>query len=129
MRKHAEIPNVAAVPGWTRRAARFLALKALEKRSRERPTMDEALVNLLEKSSVDDGELAPDRYVTALEHCRARLSAQARELLTLRYVHDLSGEAIAAKLGRPLNTIYVSITRLHRTLGDCIRARLRGDDV
>ena len=129
MRKHAEIPNADAVPGWTRRAARFLALKALEKRARERPTMDETLVDLLEKTWVDDGEPAPDPYVAALVRCRDRLPEHARELLTLRYVHDLSGEQIAAKLGRPLNTIYVTITRLHRTLGECIRARLRGGDV
>lgn len=129
MRKHAEIPNVEAVPGWTRRAARFLALKALEKRAREKPTMDEALVDLLEKTWVDEGEPAPDPYVAALVRCRERLSEHARELLTLRYVHDLSGEQIAEKLGRPLNTIYVTITRLHRALGDCIRARLRGEDV
>jgi RNA polymerase sigma-70 factor (ECF subfamily) len=128
MRKHAQIPNVEAVPGWTRRAARFLALKALEKRAREKPTMDETLVDLLEQTWVDEGAPAPDPYVAALVRCRERLSEHARELLTLRYVHDLSGEQIAAKLGRPLNTIYVTITRLHRSLGECIRARMRGDD-
>lgn len=126
MRKHAEIPNADAVPGWTRRAARFLALKALEKRARERPTMDETLVDLLEKTWVDDGEPTPDPYVVALVACRDRLPEHARELLTLRYVHDLPGEQIAARLGRPLNTIYVTITRLHRTLRECIQARLRG---
>lgn len=126
MRKHAEIPNVAAVPGWTRRAGRFLALKALEKRARERPVMDEELIGLLERTWVDDGEPAADPYLTALAECRERLTAQARELLTLRYVQDLPGEQIALRLGRPLNTVYVTMSRLHRTLAECIRARLRG---
>jgi RNA polymerase sigma factor (sigma-70 family) len=125
MRKHAEIPNPEALPGWTRRAARFLALKALERRARERPAMDEELIDALERTWVEDGEPEADPYLEALAACRERLSPHARELLTLRYVQDHSGQEIAERLGRPLNTVYVGIARLHRTLSDCIRARLR----
>lgn len=129
LRKHAEIPNAEAVPGWTRRAARFLALKALEKRARERPTMDETLIDLLERTFVEEVPASADPYLAALTHCRARLPEHARELLTLRYVHDLSGEQLAARLGRPLNTVWVTLTRLHRLLRECIQAQLRrGDD-
>lgn len=128
MRKHAEIPNAEALPGWARRAARFLALKALEKRARERPTMDEELVDLLERTWSDEGDPAPDPYLAALTACRDRLPDHARELLALRYEQGIPGEQIAARLGRPLNTVYVTISRLHRTLEACIRARLKGGD-
>lgn len=127
MRKHAEIPNAAALPGWSRRAVRFLALKALEKRARERPVMDEELIALLERAVEDEGEVAVDPYLSALGACREKLSPTARELLALRYEHGIPGEQIAERLGRPLNTVYVTISRLHRTLADCIRARLRGE--
>lgn len=125
MRKHAEIPNVAALPGWSRRAVRFLALKALEKRARERPVMDEELIALIERAVEDDGEPAVDPYLSALGACREKLSAPARELLALRYEQGIPGEQIAERLGRPLNTVYVTISRLHRTLAECIRARVR----
>lgn len=134
MRKHAEIPNAAAVPGWARRAARFLALKALEKRARERPVMDEELITLLEQTWTGDGEEpAVDPYLTALTACRDQLPAHARELLALRYEHGIPGEQIAERLGRPLNTVYVTLSRLHRTLEVCVRSRLsrralEGDD-
>lgn len=124
MRKHAEIPNAAALPGWCRRAVRFLALKALEKRARERPVMDEELIALIERAVEEDGE-AVDPYLSALGACREKLSAPARELLALRYEKGIPGEQIAERLGRPLNTVYVTISRLHRTLADCIRARVR----
>lgn len=126
MRKHAEIPNTAALPGWSRRAVRFLALKALEKRARERPVMDEELIALIERAVEDDGEPAVDPYLSALAACREKLSEPARELLTLRYEQGIPGEQIAERLGRPLNTVYVTISRLHRTLADCIRVRVRG---
>ena len=126
MRKHAEIPNAAALPGWSRRAVRFLALKALEKRARERPVMDEELIALIERAVDEDGEPAADPYLSALGACREKLSAPARELLALRYEQGIPGEQIAERLGRPLNTVYVTISRLHRTLADCIRTRVRG---
>lgn len=126
MRKHAEIPNAAALPGWCRRAVRFLALKALEKRARERPVMEEELITLIERTVMEDGEPAVDPYLSALGACREKLSAPARELLALRYDQGISGEQIAERLSRPLNTVYVTISRLHRTLADCIRARVRG---
>jgi RNA polymerase sigma-70 factor (ECF subfamily) len=129
MRKHAEIPNTEALPSWARRAARFLALKALEKRARERPTMDEELVALIDGSWEDAGTgPAPDPYLAALGACRERLPPHARELIALRYEQGVPGEEIAARLGRPLNTVYVTISRLHRTLEACIRARLKGGD-
>ena len=125
MRKHAEIPNADAVPGWARRASRFLALKALEKRARERPTMDEELIALLEQTWTADGqEPAVDPYLSALTACRDQLPAHARELLALRYEHGIPGEQIAERLSRPLNTVYVTLSRLHRTLESCIRSRL-----
>ncbi len=125
MRKHAEIPNADALPGWTRRASRFLALKALEKRARERPTMDDELIALLEQTWITDtDEQEADSYLAALTACRDQLPAHARELLTLRYEHGVPGEQIAERLSRPLNTVYVTLSRLHRTLEACIRSRL-----
>lgn len=124
MRKHAEIPNADALPGWTRRASRFLALKALEKRARERPTMDDELITLLEQTWTAEEEPAADPYLAALTACRDQLPAHARELLALRYEHGIPGEQIAERLSRPLNTVYVTLSRLHRTLEACIRSRL-----
>ena len=124
MRKHSEIPNADALPGWTRRASRFLALKALEKRARERPTMDDELITLLEQTWTAEEETAADPYLAALTACRDQLPAHARELLALRYEHGIPGEQIAERLSRPLNTVYVTLSRLHRTLEACIRSRL-----
>lgn len=129
MRKHGDIPNPDAVPGWTRRAIRFLALKRLQRQARERPVMDEELVGLLEREWIELGLDEPgDRYRTALARCRERLPEKSREVLALRYDADLGCHEIAERLARPLNTVYVMLTRLHRALEECIRSRLRSAD-
>ncbi len=129
MRKHASIPNQDAVSGWTRRATRFLALKRLQRMSRERPVMDEELVGLLERDFSELGfDTVGDQYLAALGRCRERLPAKSREILELRYEADLDCQQIADRLKRPLNTVYVMLTRLHRSLEECIRSRLRSSD-
>jgi RNA polymerase sigma-70 factor (ECF subfamily) len=129
MRKHGDIPNQQAVPGWTRRATRFLALKRLQKQTRERPVMDDDLVELIDREWADMGlETGDQRYVTALARCREQLPAKSLEMLRLRYDADLSCQEIAERLSRPLNTVYVTITRLHRALEKCIRLRVKAGD-
>ncbi|MBA3939504.1 MAG: sigma-70 family RNA polymerase sigma factor [Planctomycetes bacterium] len=129
MRKHADIPDLAALAGWTRRAARFLALKALEKRARERPVMDSELLDLLDGTWEDGGhDHAGAPYLEALRQCCAALPPHAQELIALKYTQGISGQEIATRLGRPLNTVYVTLTRLHRGLEACVRARLRRSD-
>jgi len=128
MRKHADIPNREALSGWSRRALRFLALKAIEKRSRERVAMDAELVELIDATCAETSPSQTDGYLEALASCRDRLPERSRRLLAMRYEEEISGQEMADRLGRPLNTVYVTLTRLHRTLEDCIRARLRRSD-
>ena len=128
MRKHAEIPDAQALAGWSRRALRFLALKALEKRSRERPAMDAELVDLIDATCAESQPARADRYLDALVHCRDRLPERSRRLLAMRYEEEISGQEIADRLGRPINTVYVTLTRLHRALEECVRAQLRISD-
>ena len=49
-------------------------------------------------------------------------------LLAMRYEEEISGQEIADRLGRPINTVYVTLTRLHRALEECVRAQLRTSD-
>lgn len=128
MRKHAEIPDRQALSGWSRRALRFLALKAVEKRSRERPAMDAELVDLIDATCNEQAPSRTEGYLEALAQCLARLPERSRRLLAMRYEEEISGQEMAERLSRPINTIYVTLTRLHRTLEECIRSHVRRAD-
>ena len=53
-----------------------------------------------------------------------RLPARTREVLTLRYEQDLSGEGIATRLGSTVDAVHQTLSRARIALGDCIRQRL-----
>lgn len=124
LRKHDDIPDEAAFEGWIRRVCRFEALKHLERHRRERSMESEQLATLAEgEITTAVAEVADDR-LGALRGCLERLPPASRELVRLRYVEECPGEEIASRLGKPINTIYVTLCRLHKSLADCVRTRL-----
>ena len=66
-----------------------------------------------------------ERPQEALLHCLERLTANNRDLLRLRYFERRSCPDVAALMGRKLETIYQALARVHKSLGDCMRARLQ----
>lgn len=79
----------------------------------------DAVVSRAEESS---DEL--ERRQEALAVCLAQLRSRDRELIQLRYTPGVTGDDIAAQLGRPANSVYQSIGRIRRSLADCIQRRL-----
>lgn len=71
----------------------------------------------------------PDRAQTdglqeALGHCIKQITEHNRHLLRLRYFEQRSCADVAAIMGRRIETVYQALSRLHRTLGECVRGRL-----
>lgn len=124
LRKHDEVPDEAAFEGWIRRICRFEALKHLERHRRERPAGTERLAELAERELTDAAQELGDARLDALRTCLEGLTAGARELVRLRYGEGHPGEEIARLLGRPINTVYVTLCRLHKSLAACVRQRL-----
>jgi RNA polymerase sigma factor (sigma-70 family) len=113
---------------WIRVTARNLSLAELRRVSRRPATLSEEAFALLEPAweAAADEEHSQGARLEALRACSAGLSATARQLLDLRFREGLDGAAIAARLGRPLNTVYVGLSRTYRRLADCIGRRLAG---
>lgn len=60
----------------------------------------------------------------ALSECLRRLPARTREILTLRYDSELSGETIALRTGTTVAAVHQTLSRGRTSLADCIRLRL-----
>jgi RNA polymerase sigma factor (sigma-70 family) len=109
-------------PAWVRGVARLEAFAALRRRRKAPTLLDPVLLDMLESAwSANDAAEPAD---PALGHCLGRLSSSARRLIELRYAEGLSGKAVAERLNRSPNTVYVALSRAYRCLAECVRRRL-----
>jgi RNA polymerase sigma-70 factor, ECF subfamily len=122
VRKRDQIRDGRHFLAWMRLTARHIALK-LMRRNRHYLLLDESLLDQMEEIWAEH-DLSPDAdLLEALKDCVERLSPHARELVKLRYQDGISGPRLAEVVDRQLNTVYVALSRIHRTLGDCIKKR------
>jgi len=82
----------------------------------------EAIQTILEAYDRTEQPEAPRR--AALRECMERLPARTREVLTLRYQDEISGEGIATRLGSTVDAVHQTLSRARTALADCIRQRL-----
>lgn len=126
--KQGVIQNEKHLLGWLRITARHESLKALRKRSTREPLLDSHLLDLLDSHWDQLDQTQSPEKILALRHCLDRLTANARHIVSLRYIDGLSGLKLAQTLGRKLNTVYVALARIHRTLASCIDQQLRSSE-
>lgn len=110
--------------GWIRVTVRNLSLNE-RRRKQRRAVLSDAALALLEPAWKQEGDGAPQgERLAALRACSEELSDAGKRLIDLRYHRGLDGDGMAAELGRPLNTVYVGLSRVYRRLADCIQRRL-----
>jgi RNA polymerase sigma-70 factor (ECF subfamily) len=123
LRKRDEIRDGRHFLGWMRLTSRHRALKTLRRRHHQ-PLLEETLLDRLDEQWAEHDQSPSADLLEALRHCLERLSPPARSLVELRYAEGVSGRRLAEVVDRSLNTVYVTLSRIHRSLGDCIRRRL-----
>jgi RNA polymerase sigma-70 factor (ECF subfamily) len=65
----------------------------------------------------------------ALDDCMTRLVASDRKIVSAVYGRQQSIKQAADDLGRPLNTLYKAISRIRRQLQECVRRKLRAEEL
>jgi RNA polymerase sigma-70 factor (ECF subfamily) len=110
------------VLAWAMRAARHRAID-LNRRRKVLSLPDEVL-DLLEADWVSPaGGSWPER-MEALHHCISRLGSRARELLQKKYAEGQSVVVIAGHLGRTPDAVYQSLSRIHKSLRECVAGEI-----
>lgn len=62
-----------------------------------------------------------------LRHCMERLNERDRALVELRYGGNITTRELARRVGRPVQGLYSSLSRIHALLLDCIQREKRAD--
>lgn len=111
---------------WACQIAYFEVLKYRERKQREKLHFNPELMELLAEESIQQAELM-DRRRQALAECLLKLKESDRALIQTRYSPDGEGPGIADRLGRPINSIYQSLSRIRKALLECINRRLAAE--
>jgi RNA polymerase sigma-70 factor (ECF subfamily) len=116
--------NPGAFRTWLFRTTRHRAIDFLRKRRRERELLDEAAIVAIDSSEPEvEARIAPIDEPT-LEAAMAEMPPLQREVLQLRYQHDMSYADIALLVGCPVGTVR---TRLHHAKRRLHERLKRGD--
>lgn len=110
---------------WMRQAARY---KVMNLRSKSKPYLfDSDVLDLIESDWSAHEKASSSDTMQALEKCLEKLSPYARSVIDSRYRDGHTGERLAQAVGRKAASVYVQLSRIHRTLADCVSKTLAGE--
>ncbi|MGN6369071.1 MAG: sigma-70 family RNA polymerase sigma factor [Phycisphaerae bacterium] len=109
---------------WVVGIARHKVMDFVRRRSASGNTLfDAEAIEALVSAHAHFAERFDDRC-EALEHCLKRISGDMHTLLEMRYSGDMSPPEIAARTGRSVSAVKVTLHRVRLALRDCIERRL-----
>jgi len=108
---------------WACGVALLEVLQYRRKANADRMLFDEELIHALAVDYVDHVE-DWDHQRSALRGCMQKLNSRDRWLLDARYLSGLKTAQIAEQLGRPLSTVYSSLSRIREALLRCVQSTI-----
>ncbi len=102
---------------WAYAFVRNEVLRHFKARPRRALSLSEDALREIEALSTSD---EPEPRLRHLGSCLERLQDVARSLISMRYRDGLSVKAIADRLGRPVESVYVTLSRVRKALHDCL---------
>ncbi|HYE20776.1 MAG TPA: sigma-70 family RNA polymerase sigma factor [Tepidisphaeraceae bacterium] len=124
LQKADQIPDMAHLPAWLRTAARQLAMNALRKHGNRNLPLGEKVSELMEPHWRTMDAASGTSMSDALEACLAALSEPSRQLLKKKHADGFTGQELSRQLGRPVGSLYTTLSRIHKKLAECILRRV-----
>lgn len=109
---------------WAQVVARRAAIDWLRRRKPEAPLLDSDVLELMDAQAQAAAKPEGGR-MDALRECLETVPTHGRRLLELRYFEGRSCGEVAQSVGAKLPAIYQRLSRLHRTLKECIERRMQ----
>lgn len=112
---------------WANAIARFEVLNYRKQQARDaRMTFSDELEQTIVAETADiDDEMFLRQW--ALSECLKQLKSESREILLSRYSGEETLTQLAARVGRSVGGIKVTLSRLRTTVSECIERRLRAE--
>jgi RNA polymerase sigma-70 factor (ECF subfamily) len=111
---------------WASSIARYKALDHLKSKGRQRLFFSDELIELVSQHDHWQPENQQAK-LQALASCRDKLSSRDQQLLYVCYNGQESIRKIAEGVGRPVGSVYDSLSRIRRALYACIERTLASE--
>jgi len=109
---------------WVRSIAHNLLRDRLKAYARESAKQERYLDHLRMELAVQNADSpVEDHRADRLNHCLGKLRPSQRELLDLRYEHELGSDEIARRTGRSTLAIRTLLMRVRQQLRECIESQ------
>jgi len=113
---------------WAFQVAKFVAMKHVARKIRDRLRFSEATINMLAQHvEQQDERLAGQRR--ALEQCVDQLGGDDQQVLATCYSSGTTLKEFAEQLGRTPNAIYKQLGRIRAALVLCVQRRLQAKGI
>jgi RNA polymerase sigma-70 factor (ECF subfamily) len=107
---------------WAIRASRHRAIDLC--RRRKMISLPDEVLDLIEAQWTNPTPASWSDRIEALNHCLALIGERSRELLQKKYTEGLTVAAIAAQVRRTPDAVYQMLSRVHRSLRECVAHEL-----
>lgn len=112
---------------WARRTAKLKAFEYLRHKRRQPQHLDPDVLELLEPTWEAESGEANQARAAALSDCLGELTKRSQELVKLRFADHLNGIQISKTMGLKVQSVYMALSRIYRTLDACVRRKLARD--
>ncbi len=111
---------------WGLRIARNKVIDYIRKSKRSPICYSEATVRLISNYHSKQMQ-GKDHRIKILENCVSRLPSNDRRLVQLKYSQKITTKALSERIGRSVNGLYKSLSRIHYFLYKCIQRTLASE--
>ncbi|MBA4386799.1 MAG: hypothetical protein C0404_02390 [Verrucomicrobia bacterium] len=103
---------------WAFTIVRYQILRLRKWQARQPIQLSDEAMNRLEARALNEDNT--HIQFEALTHCVDKLSDNSREMVRMRYNKKMDLPDIAQQLSRPVDSIYTTMSRIRKTLQDCV---------
>jgi RNA polymerase sigma-70 factor (ECF subfamily) len=109
---------------WALGIARNLVLRYYERRAGEKHVyFDETTLQVLESAHTEMADEMPAR-LAALQECIKTVKGKARQVIEMRYIHNLKCDAMAEAMSLSQNAVWLLLSRGRAAIKKCIEKRM-----
>lgn len=111
---------------WAYKIAFHQVLNFRKRKAREKLQFSDAFLELVAEETAENTDQLEARY-QHMQDCIAQLSEKNRDLLTRRYHSGADMETLAGELKRSVGALYRALSRIRRSLQECMDRRLAAE--